>query len=202
MAAGLDAQSALKAAVIAPSLAALRRGKEHGTMQIELRAALRSRVDVAVLPVVRVGGKQIGLSVAELESAYGRRRVHMEGRRALLRWAVCRRHSGQPTATPKRGVSVWIGLGTDGGLVPEAESVVLPPTVVQGLTSAVRNSGLSMFILSYNNVQNLPSGIARVDAAMYMPRETCAEMLPRVPVQLLADLLRARALFTGVAGDA
>ena len=126
----------------------------------------------------------------------------MEGRRALLRWAVCRRHSGQPTATPKQGVSVWIGLGTDGGLVPEAESVVLPPTVVQGLTSAVRNSGLSMFILSYNNVQNLPSGITQVDAAMYLPRETCAEMLTRVPVQLLADLLRARALFTGVAGDA
>lgn len=78
---------------------------------------------------------------------------------------------------------------------------MLPLSFVSGLCTAVQNSGLEVVLLAYGPVANVPVGVTLEDCEPYMPRAEFDKLSGRVPVQCLADLVRARALLQGVCGD-
>ena len=76
---------ALGSFVVPPPLEQLRINKPADeSWQDRLRRAHRGELDVVTLPVYRFEGKQYALSVPNLERAYVRRQMHMEGYKSAL----------------------------------------------------------------------------------------------------------------------
>ena len=197
----MDAEKALKQVAAVPAeLRILRRGEGILRWQSLLRRQLRSSLDIVVLPVWRLHGRaggQVTLSISEMEEAYERRRQHMAGYKKTLRWSIRSSALGECLRTPRRGFCFWYGAsGGVGGSVP----VRLPPTFVTGVMTAVRNSGLEIVLLSYQTVANVPAGVISMPATTFLEEEHFYRLLGRVPVQCLADLVRARAMQRGVRG--
>jgi hypothetical protein len=165
--------------------------------QERLRRALGGDLDLCIAPVFRLDGQQIVLTMGELEEAYERRRLHINGYQSTLQHAIRQESKGEDMSTPRRAVAFWFQKGDGvGGSVP----VDLPLPFVQGLISTVRNSGLEVVLLTYQLVSNVPAGILVRQAADFLTADIFYTLLPLVPLQCLADLVRARALHQGIAG--
>ena len=199
-----SASAALASVKVPPPIEQLRNQKPADeTWQDRLRRAHRGELDRTTLPVYRYEGKQHSLSVGDLERAYVRRQGHMKGYKTTLIWSVCRKQFKQPLVTPRRGVAFWYARGPHGDSVPMGHggSVPMvgemPPSCVAGLRSAVANSGLSMHLFAYQDLTNVPAGVHVHDAQAVLPIDIFNDLVAHVPIQCVADLVRARALCYG-----
>ena len=184
---------ALKSVVVPPPIEQLRMNKPADeTWQDRLRRAHRGELDVTTLPVYRFEGKQYALSVPNLERAYVRRQLHMQGYKSSLCWSVRRVKFGQTIVAPRRGVAFWHAVG---GNVPT--EVRLPLSFETGLRTAVCKSGLTVHLLAYQHITNAPRGVVLHDAAKVLPWDIFSTLVAHVPVQCVSDLVRARALYYG-----
>ena len=188
-----DCIVALQSVLVPPPIEQLRQNKDPSeTWQDRLRRAHRAELDVFMPPVYRFEGKQFALSVQNLERAYIRRQLHMQGYNNSLCWAVRRVKFAQPLVGPSRGIAFWHSVG---GSVPD--EVCLPPVFETGLRTAVANSGLQIHLLAYQRISNLPRGVFLADARKVLPFDIFNTLVAHVPIQCISDLVRARALYHG-----
>ena len=167
--------------------------RKGATWQSTLRNALRHDLDLSVAPVQQVNGQQEAMSVAAMETFYERRRLHMEGKRQAAQWAQLQQDSGKSLGTPRRAVFFWHNV--------DGIALRLPRCIVDGLLSCACNSGLSVHLITYQAFRNVPSCVQILDASKFLPLSKFKELERRqVPVQILADLVRARALASGFGG--
>ena len=188
-----DCVDVLESVVLPPSIEQLRQNRDASeTWQDRLRRAHRGELDVFMPPVYRFEGKQFALSVQNLERAYIRRQLHMEGYKNSLCWAVRRVKFGQPLVAASQGIAFWHSVG---GSVPG--EVRLPSAFETGLRTAVARSGLRVYLLAYQRISNLPRGVVLADARKVLPFDIFNTLVAHVPIQCISDLVRARALYHG-----
>ncbi len=192
-------QLALHSAVAPPERAGLRQSRPAGrTVQQVLREALRWKSDIPLVPVAKSpSGGQVALSMPDMVGAYNRRRDHMLGHRAILEWAL-----GEAAAlaacphaqltTPQVAIAFWYNL--DKGVC------TLPDSVRAGLASAIHHGKLEVHLYTYQDLQDVPSGVKVEDAAAVMSASEFEAAKYRLPVQWLADLIRLRALMAHEGG--
>ena len=177
-------------------------------LQDELRRALRHRLDITVRPVITDSeGNQTVMEIKDMISVYNRRRDHMLGYRASLQWALAQTKKTvwspaacpemvRPLETPRIAIAFW--HSTDGA--PEH----LPHAFSEGLASCVRNSGLTVFLLSYQRERvvagGLPQGVHLQDANYLLAWPVFARLMLERRVQHLSDYLRLLALVHGIDG--
>ncbi len=196
-----------------PNLEELRRSRPSGTpMQMSLRQALRTHLDLKITPVVKnASGGQDVMSIDDMTAAYKRRQAHMMAYRQMLAWAITQTQKlggglppgdaegrrwlapkERPLETPRVAVAFWHSVGG----APRR----LPASFVEGITSCVRVSGLKVVLLTFQDLENLPEGVFVRDANEYMRMDEFNCHLSSMCVQHLSDFIRALALQRGVDG--
>ena len=172
-----------------------------------LRHALRHSLDFAVRPVhYNADGTQTCLDTSDMVHIYNRRRAHMIAYVGMLRWAsvqtkkvawlpVACPMAACPLVTPRIAVSFWHST--------DSAPKKLPHALVEGLASCVRNSGLTVFLLTYQmDLADIPAGVCVRDANSILAWPIAARLLLNRRVQHLSDYVRVRALVHGVEGGA
>ena len=128
-------------------------------LQQWLRTALRTLLDVKLNGRPTVGGKIVVLSNEDMKECYELRREAMMGAVKRDEWLASR--AGvvpYPESPLRRLVYFWHGLGAPEGKLPQA--------CLDGLTSAVRNSGMECILLSFQDMVGLPQGVDAVTTAL------------------------------------
>ena len=141
----------------------------------------------------------------QMAELYSRRRDHMLAYRASLESALAqaRKAAMTPAAeaaclleTPSIAFAFWHAV--DGA--PKQ----LPHAVLEGLASCVRNSGLTVVLLSYQCddviAGGVPPGVHVRDASKLLAWPVFTALLSRRRVQHLSDYVRVLALVHGVDG--
>ena len=153
--------------------------------QKERREWLCSRLDVAANWRRQSGPSIMFLSAEDEVAAYMRRHIHSVGKTKLAQ-QMSSMVASPPMHTPRKGFLFWHG----GGKSPRKP----PRSFAIGVETAVANSGLSLTLLSYGGRITLP-GTESADAARFLSFADFSELLTKgVPVQILADYIRLRAV--------
>ena len=156
--------------------------RKGATWQSTLRNALRHDLDLSVAPVQQVDGQQEAMSVTAMETFYERRRLHMEGKIKAAQWAQLQQDSGKSLCTPRRAVLFWHSV--------EGVAHELPRCIVNRLLSCACNSGLSVHLVTYQALRNVPPCVQILDASEFLPHAKFKESeLRQVLVQILPDLV-------------
>ena len=110
----------------------------------------------------------------------------------MLQWAASMARAAAaacpplPIETPLAAVVCWHSL--NGELRP-------PDSFLVGLQSACRTAGFQVHLYAYQHLEGIPGGVVLQDAGSVWGREEFdAALDSKVPVQVLADYIRAKAL--------
>ena len=137
------------------------------------------------------------MTIPEMEQLKRRNAFRAEAAQRLDQWAATRTGIQQyERAQRPHAFAFWYSLPPEGSDLGAdvVNDAVLTDVVRSGLRSAVEVGGLNVFLLTYGHVPNVLDGIYVADASDYMDVAVFKNALRRVPLPLLADFIRLKAM--------
>lgn len=158
-----------------------------------LRQVLKCGLDMKMKYEVRGHGLMKTLTVDEMEQVRDRRLTHAAGVARIRKW-VDDRGGLSPERGPASAVTFWHDL---------TGANKLPDHGFLGIASAVSAGKLSVILLSYQALSNVPRGVTIVDPRPYLPEQKFMALLSHgVHIALLADYIRFKAIAERAASSA
>ena len=125
---------------------------------------------------------KVTLKAKQTQGLLRRHEMEMKGREGMESWVLQNGLKFRPSAG--KAFAFWYDL---------KGYTVLPDAAVVGLQTAVHIAKFEVVLLTYQNFENIPSGVVVKSATEYLAEATFKSALQAAHVALLSDYVRLRA---------